>query len=573
MEKKTNGDKFVAAIKVGGSHNIIENEIVETEVNLNNEVLRTTYTTIKNVVFERPVTFEEVNFNGGIEFINCEFKISLIFINCSCPNESIFGSKENVKIGFSNCVINWLIIRDCNKIDKEICFYNETELKGLQVENHKDKDTIFRFDNASIKNKFEFKNNLLRTIWCGNNTTIKARVSITEVTARSIVFNRATVQKDIHILKGEVTTLIFSKSHFEDFVHVRGVVISSLLQFAMSTFEKGVKYDAKEQQFIAQLKKLYIRDGEFKENLVIDTNLIPIEEVEMILSRRFDGGLSFENCQITSCSITGENKNGNIGFKNCTFIKLILNELYNYGVLNFTSCSGLNKSRFVIRSTNLGRTHFFNMFLDTFNKVDIKSSVLTEIVLSNVRWFKDDKLNKRDQVLTVNDHTQKREIYRQIKYALEKQGDKANALVFKAREMKALMNEMFADKKNSDRNWCDRVILWIGQTNDFGQNWWRPVYLYLIIAFLLYGLLALRVNNNLDFFAFQNLNFYQNALSNITENLPSFFKLLNPTHSLEKVFEEYDGQDTLVSIIDYVLKIVTAFFIYQTIAAFRKYTK
>ena len=210
-----------------------------------------------------------------------------------------------------------------------------------------------------------------------------------------------------------------------------------------------------------------------------------------------------------------------------------------------------------------------NSSLEKFKKVTIINSNLINLITSNVKWFKKiDNPNdeKNQEFITSNS----KEVYRQLKHSLEKQGSKIDALKFKTLEMKEYKKEL-AIKKSSK---SDRIILWLSQSNNYGTNWLKPISIALGITLLAYILIIIGVSRKLSF----NFNFSEESFkltfTELGTHSCTFFQLLNPTHYLNRVFPNPSYElGVFVYFIDYLLKIMLAYLIFQTITAFRKFIK
>jgi len=261
-------------------------------------------------------------------------------------------------------------------------------------------------------------------------------------------------------------------------------------------------------------------------------------------------------------------------FNHSCFNKLNFDFFNNYSTLSLISIKAFNSnSELSITHSNIGRTHFFNAFLDTFDKVEIFNSILTEIVIANVKWFEDKKLNSTI-IVSSEDYTNKKEIYRQIKCALEKQGDRIASLRFKALEMSAFKNESFSKVKCYKKIFgIDRFILWIGQTNNFGQNWLKPVLFAIGFTLFFYFLIVVGISDKLSYSLNPNKASFQITWNELMYYCNIIPQLMNPTNTLSKILPENTVLSFCVNLWDYLLKIFLAFFIFQIISAFRKYMK
>ena len=148
-----------------------------------------------------------------------------------------------------------------------------------------------------------------------------------------------------------------------------------------------------------------------------------------------------------------------------------------------------------------------------------------------------------------------REFYRQLKIAAINQHDKINQLNFYALEM----NAFSASLKWNLSSMPDKISLAISRiTNNYGQNWWWPIFWYIGITwgfFLVFYLI--------------DTCFHLTELTKMFNSL-DFGILLNPTHGIDK-FEVIQPQTSGRVIADFILRIIQATLIYQTIVAFRKF--
>jgi hypothetical protein len=264
---------------------------------------------------------------------------------------------------------------------------------------------------------------------------------------------------------------------------------------------------------------------------------------------------------------------------------------------------------------------FFDFSFKSFKEIKIKNTYLSEIVPTNVEWFEDHQLAEIEL-------KQKRELYRQLKLATEKQSDRVSALHFQAEEMtvhkKIISNEkeprntkinpfntmwlivnilwlffnfdcinfpkvlnysihfvwlsvnvgwLFVNKPFSlinNKNLNDNFSLWTGKTNDFGQNWIKPTFLAFISTLVFYVFVIIAYSPNIQLALCQHE--WNNFFSELYEHSKILAQMFNPTFSSKAILNE-----SYTSAWAYVLleihRIFLGFFIFQTINAFRKFFK
>jgi hypothetical protein len=104
-------------------------------------------------------------------------------------------------------------------------------------------------------------------------------------------------------------------------------------------------------------------------------------------------------------------------------------------------------------------------------------------------------------------------------------------------------------------NFSNRATLWFNKrTNNFGLSFWKPLCLLLLLSIV--------------FYFFVLCSFLDGYNSNYWRNI---FEFLNPTHKVLFINEyHWSGWSYFW---DFLFRIIEGLLIYQTIQAFRKYSK
>lgn len=141
--------------------------------------------------------------------------------------------------------------------------------------------------------------------------------------------------------------------------------------------------------------------------------------------------------------------------------------------------------------------------------------------------------------------------------------------MFHAWEMNEYKNELISKEQFFGVN---RLILWLSQTNDFGQNWKKPIWILLLVTLVFYPFYVVGISENLSYLTpnFSLESFYT-TLHELYNNFKIIPQLLDPTHSLSKITETDIKSFTYW--IDYIYKTILVFLLFQTISAFRKLWK
>jgi len=569
-------NQFITEILKSGTPLTISGETISGQVDIQTSLVATGII-IEDCIFEDGFFIENIDLNCGIKFIGCDFKKNLSINNCTARNYDQAFNFDSYHIEFKDTKIQGLYFNGNNQIERGVRISEKSEIKRIQVRTLISNKGSFAIEDSSIEGIIDISQAQLNGDFSiRNNSTIKEKVRVENLRAGSIVFTDSDFLKDIHIWAGNIGSLTFNDGKFEDDLSISAVPISSYLTVIGTEFKKSISFNIQDDtnNKTGKLTKVYIQSGKFGEQFIINGGNNEIDKLTIDTSKQLEGDLYFNSCNIIQSKVSGNNYNSNIVFNHSNFNKLNFDFFNNYSTVSIISAKSFNEeSELIIAHSNLGKTHLFNTFLNTFNKVGIYNSVLTEIITANVTWFKDENLNP-DISESSGNYTYKKEIYRQLKFALEKQGDRITSLKFKALEMSAFKSESFSKVKKYKRIFnIDRFVLWVGQSNNFGQHWLKPALIAIGFTLFFYALMIVGLSDNLSYIPNLSCESIRETTRTFWDNAYAIPQLLNPTHILSRVFKGYPEIGFLVYLWDYLLKIILAFFIFQVISAFRKYMK
>ena len=568
--------QFIDEITQAGNEIKIYNETITDCVDIRKDITAVGVF-IENCVFEDDVVFEDADLNCGIKFINCVFKKYLAFNDCKTTKYNQRFNFYGHHIVFSNTKIYGLYFNGENNFERGVEITNKSEIKRLQVRTITSSNGSFSINDSTIESQFDVSNcRFSSDLSVRENSIINAKVRFEYNITGSILFTQSTFNKDIHIWSGKTDQLTFNDGVFCDDLYIHAVPILSRLTIIGAEFKKSINFTLQDKtnNKVGTLSKVYIQSSKFGDRLKVKGSNDQIDDLEIIASEQMEGTLYFNSMNILKAKLTGNNYGCNVTFDHCDFNKLLFDFFHNHSTLSIISACPFNSdSKITINHSHIGKTHFFNTSLNKFDKIVINNSVLIDIITANVEWFKDKNLNS-DILPSSDSYTQKKEIYRQIKFALEKQGDRISSLQFKALEMKAFKKESFAKvpwyKKIIN---TDRFILWVGQTNNFGQTWLRPTGLAILFSLFFHFLIVIGISDKLAYWPVFSYDSMSITWDEYVKYFYVFPQLMNPTHFIKRVFPEESGLCTAVYFYDYLLKITLAFFIFQIVSAFRKYMK
>jgi hypothetical protein len=270
---------------------------------------------------------------------------------------------------------------------------------------------------------------------------------------------------------------------------------------------------------------------------------------------------------------------------NCSVNSIVFTKVRNDKNLKLLNCKALRisnkKSHFIVTESNLGKAEFFQFDFASYSEVNIINSILIECLFVNTTWsnnittFFGDQMDNylKDRIINKNrlntlftkkviyketkqQLKDKREVFKQIKYALSKQGDQINEQMFHAFEMNTY-NRVLEWKSKSIST---KIILYLSSiTSQYGQSLLRPILFLIIANSILITLLTSYYHNNFILLS----EFSTHA---IISNISTFLWFSNPFHKA-------DSLEGIPLIIDISVRIISSYSIYNIIRATRRFIK
>lgn len=224
--------------------------------------------------------------------------------------------------------------------------------------------------------------------------------------------------------------------------------------------------------------------------------------------------------------------------------------------------------KFQIDNTSIGKTDFQSVNIGSFDHVVIFDNIFTEIDYTNLIWGGNDIEVRQydnfperdDKKIEIKKLEKQQDTYRTLKNVASKNNDQPQAIKFFAKEMDYYYQIVKGNKEYSS---SDRATLRFNKwTNNFGLDFWLPIKWLLFFSISLYILL-------LHLLPISGISV--NVLDDLSKFFARFFIFLNPTHKVEDVFGgDWNGW---AHAIDFIFRVIEGLLIYQTIQAFRKYSR
>jgi hypothetical protein len=526
---------------------------------------------VKKVVFQKDVSFKGTSLNSGIRFVDCEFKKSLLFDKCSASDFDQDIPFEKYNIQFENCEINQLTFM-YSDIEQGVRISRNSTIRSLNIEVLNISKGSLLFDGVTIEEYFQVKNIKIEEAHGSldiKNTTAKIHTQMSNINVSNFNIRKCSFISDFSFNSSVVNIINVRTTKFLDDVHISRNRINESLIIDNCEFDKSIHISNSGGN--AKLNELYISGTNFVNSLYFEGNNNITQKVAIHFSEK--GAIQFASCLINDLELKGQNLNSFAVFYYCQFGHLYFNHLLNFGNISFISCRAnpeFKDSSVDLYNSTIGKTQFNNFDFNSFQKTVINDSHVQDILTNGVNWFEDTKL----EVGTTDDkslYRKKREIYRQLKYASDKQGDRIQYLEFKARELKAFRNYVKTNNRSKFDN--DRIVLRAAETNDYGLNWKKAFWQFLLITLGFYPLIVISASTALTWLPASSIEDVILTLKELWENAKILPQLINPARVLQRMFPENSDFGLGLYVWDGLHRLLLAFYIFQIVSAFRKYVK
>ena len=419
--------------------------------------------------------------------------------------------------------------------------------------------------------------------------------------------------------KGKVNFVCIT---FQDIANFEGAIFQELTNFSLAIvsrgiykktiFDKEIDFNAACFQNGAIFKdaifkhRAYINNVDFQ-NIKGDTsfNGTTFQDIVSFNGSQFHNetyfsGTIFQNIAVFSSLKNSDNlyfdfiklqKESWIDFSNFNLRELKLNTIQNFSsYVRLTNVKIANK--FELKNTNLGKSELNKFDLSECKEILIQDSSFYGTIFNNVIWGK----------ITEERFKGSRDIFRQLKYVLEQQGNIIDANRFYSLEMKEYKKEL------EDKGWFseygqDKLVFLLHENiSNYSQTWVLPLVWFFVVGI---SFTLLKIIHTTEFEPFKRweillpillvfayvigrgsteriqrfkdakLQFYFPSIVLIlffiffvNNPLNEFANLINPFRSLTND-ENYKGLEFLW----FLHKSITAFIIYQFIVTLRRQTR
>lgn len=587
---------------------------------------------LSNAKYKNPwIIFKGITFNNyvsisgdlsiGIGFVDCQFYGIVKFENIICNGKEEVFNSESKSVFFTGCEFNksLLITGDKTKVEKNFAIENCQIKDGIVVDKILVQQTFY-FENCYINKKADFNDLRINNGLKISSTEFDCVVRIEGGAFSNIALLQSVFNKELKFWSCKIKEYIT----FNDGVYGEDVMLKTIqdsnnasLNIIGGNFKNSCNVfyqDPSNSKIIGGFKFLYFRSCEFFNGLnvkgtLLVSEMLLISELELKVSAKMQGDILFSDLHIGELKVSGINSNAKIKFYSLFVNTFLIEDFYNHAQFMVTgirpsyetwikeeTLSDKNivktevESSITLIDSNFGKAEFLTIDFKSFKSVRIRHVNIIESYFSSISWFDDESLRvvgnftdehvknaKKKYKNKVPNHSsipqdfrERIEVYRQLRIACDKQGDRFQTLEFHKREMTFYKKFIEIAKPN---NWNDLIVLYSGITNDFGQSWIKAFLYAFVFTYILFIPIDLLGS---DSFNFNPVDSFLSKLGlsflKIINHLPKYFELLNPTHNLSNIYK-LTNKSGWIYFFDFIHRIITAFFVFQIVSAFRKIIK
>lgn len=547
----------------------IKDAEIDFEILLTNQSIKANRIIVSNTIFKHKLAFQNIEDFELISFQNCKFEKLLTIQDINS------NSVSNQTITFNSCE------------------FNELELTNIKGNYSPQIQLIDSKADSFLLRKCELDNLLLNSgkflnIWLENNhiNSLRFLHMKSEYISSNGLYGKFISFSNIDPIDNSPNTIILNNIHAEGSVLFDQITANRSMHITPGEINDLGLYNCTGLgtctidliRSDSKIKNMEMNYTGFKQGLLCNSletifnyPAIQIDSLSIYVDPLYNGNLHLDKLNINNCEISGTNANAKIQLTDCRFEIIGLIDFVNNSDFFLSNISSFTKhspnSKFGIVNSKMGKAHFFNVDLNSFNNFIYHDSDILEIGISHVTWFNGKKMSKkllpgnklspREKEAKRDEFKRLRDLFRQLKMIMERHGDKAYALEFFRWEMWNY-NQIVKLKGSL----ADRIILMFGQSNNFGTNWVKPLFILLLSSFICYIPIALII---------QKATTSKNALCSIQDNLYIWIHMLNPAHAMDRLLPDGEKTNWQIYAFDMLDRILVSIFIYQIIIAFRKY--
>lgn len=390
---------------------------------------------IKDHVFVEHFTVQNASLKNSVIFENCTFQKGISFVKVSCielTNEP-WDFTDNFNLFLWKCIIRGILqVSNCT-LTRSLDIFQCSDIGRLQISTHNEINSIVISENK-INDEFRIHHCDSQLINIENNT-IYGNIIFREVKADEICIDKNNCDKNIYARNCDILSTLVLDNKIKGEVRLSENYKTIRLEVKDNTVSTQFRHTVEENH---KLEQLSVSGGSYGHGFQVGSvdGKSAVDIVSVLATNITEGIFTFSNLDIAQIKISGTSVKSSLIFDKINLGFLSIKSFFNYSTLSFSNLKGLLKQDNSIEITNskIGLTEFLNSDLSEFDRVIIHSSSIMSITSVQTKWFRPEALLPFSEENS-DTISSKQEIYRQLKYAMEQQGDRIQALEFKREEM------------------------------------------------------------------------------------------------------------------------------------------
>ncbi|WP_123849449.1 hypothetical protein [Chitinophaga lutea] len=315
---------------------------------------------------------------------------------------------------------------------------------------------------------------------------------------------------------------------------------------------------------ISRSHRLTISGGIFSN---LDITLEGVVNILKIEASKIKGDIFVDGCGqlVEAVNISGTARDLSLFIHDIKISQLVIGLFVNEKRFKLSNIKPYSeKGNVLVSNSQLGKAEISSVDFSEFNAVVFDEVNLVDCAFNNVMWSKNvfgSALPNESDGRNGNRifSLKSRETFRQLKYAMSKQGDVINEQKFHSLEM-----GMYFETLSWLRNFSTKSIIFLSHlTSNFGQSLGRPLIFIFSGHTILFSILLF--NDVFKGFQFSLSVFSSTAF---WEGFNSYFYLINPIRPFDK--EMFHGGWVAI---DLLMRVSSSYMIYNIIRATRRFIK
>ena len=422
---------------------------------------------------------------------------------------------EELYISNSNFEVLWLLGVKCTDIE-----FDSSEIKN------------FWFRNSSIVENILIGNSSITEFWFGEKSI-----------ASNVLFNRGTIIQDFNLISNsKICGLESTNTTFKNIV-IENVDLIEKFHFRFNElpFQLAIKN--------SNLFHLNLEDTVINADSTLIISNTKFSQISFVNTSNY-GGVFLSNIQSLENSLLyKKDKHGE---------PLFLNYIHQFENVN-------SPSTLKILDSDLGKLQIINSDFNSFDKFEFMNSKMLEVFVAGSSLPDEEQFQILDGC-AAGQYQQKRLAFSQFKKIYENQGDRASSLEYLALEMEAYRKQL--QSESIWKNLGELFILWANRISTFyGTRWWQG-------ALMTFFIMAICFTVFCRFQGYVLGDGSPEAIKEMKRLISYSFYYLNPLRDNDSIafFKDKD-MTSYARIWDFWSRVFVAYFVYQTIQAFRKLGK